>query len=101
MKKLSKKDILHIAKLSNISLSPKEIEKFTPQLSKIVDFVGELSNLKTDKVTPTTHTTNLKNVFRKDHVKKKAILPQPSALSQTKKTKNGYFKVPAVLDKKT
>ena len=36
MGNLSKDDVLHVAKLSKLTLTPKEIPKFQVQLSKVV-----------------------------------------------------------------
>ncbi|HCR36463.1 hypothetical protein A2130_02055 [Candidatus Woesebacteria bacterium GWC2_33_12] len=101
MTKLTKKEVLHVAKLSNLTLTDAEIKKFTPQLSKIVGFVGQLSEVDTNSVEPTNQTTGLTNVFREDKVISENILTQGQALSGTDNTYNGLFKVPAVLENRT
>ncbi len=100
MAKLTKKDVLHVAKLSNLTLTDAEIKKFTPQLAKIVEFVSQLSEVDTDGVSPTSQTTGLTNILREDVVKSDELLSQEEALSNTDGY-NGFFKVNAVLENRT
>lgn len=65
---VSKEDVLHIAKLSRLSLTEQELEKYTTDLSNIVNFANELSNIDISDVKPTAHILDIKNVFRKDKV---------------------------------
>lgn len=101
MTAISDSDIKHIAKLANIKLSEEEIKKFTPQLSKIIDYVSELSEVDTKDVEPTSQTTGLTNVTRSDLVNAGNILTQGEALSGTEETHNGYFKVGAILSERS
>jgi len=101
MTKLTKKEVLHVAKLSNLQLTDKEISKFLPQLSKIVEFIGNLNEVDTKNIEPTTQTTGLTNVTREDKVVSENMLTQEEALSGTSNTYNGLFKVPAVLSERT
>lgn len=90
MAKLTKSDVLHIAKLAKLNLNDVEVEKFLPQLSKVVDFVGQLSEVDTSGVEPTSQTTGLENVTREDIVDTSRVLPQDE-----------YFKVKAILEGRT
>ena len=65
---VSKEDVKHIAKLSKLNLTEEELEKYTNELSSIVDFANELSNINVDGIKPTAHILDIKNVFRKDEV---------------------------------
>ncbi|MDO4283502.1 MAG: Asp-tRNA(Asn)/Glu-tRNA(Gln) amidotransferase subunit GatC [Clostridia bacterium] len=67
---VSKEDVKHIAKLSKLYLSEDELEKYTKDLSSIVDFANELSSIHVDGVKPTAHILDIKNVFRKDERQK-------------------------------
>jgi aspartyl-tRNA(Asn)/glutamyl-tRNA(Gln) amidotransferase subunit C len=101
MTKLNKKDVIHVAKLSNLVLSDTEMKKFLPQLSKIVDFIGQLSEVNVKDVEPTSQTTGLTNVLREDKIISENILTQEQALSGTDNTFNGLFKVSAILENRT
>ncbi len=100
MAKLTKKEVKHVADLSNLVLTEAEITKFTPQLDKIIEFVSTLDEVDTKNVEPTSQTTGLKNVLRDDIVKSDELLSQEEALSNTD-GHNGYFKVKAILTNRT
>ena len=101
MANLTKSDVLHVAKLAKLNLTDEEIEKFTPQLSQIIEYVGELSKVDTNNIDPTTQTTGLKDVLREDETSGEELLTQDEALSGTDSAHNGYFKVEAVLTERS
>jgi len=101
MAKLTKSDVLHVAKLAKLDLADKEVTKFTPQLDKIVDYISELSEVDTKDVEPTSQTTGLTDVFRQDEINSTEVLSQDQALSGTDATHNGYFKVKAILTERS
>jgi aspartyl-tRNA(Asn)/glutamyl-tRNA(Gln) amidotransferase subunit C len=101
MAKLTKSDVLHVAKLAKLDLTDGEIEKFTLQLSKIVDYISELSQVDTKNTEPTSQTMGLTDIFRGDEVKPDEFLSQDEALSGTDATHNGYFKVKAILSERS
>jgi len=100
MSKLTKADVLHVAKLAKLDLTENEIKKFLPQLSNVIEHFSEMDKVDTSGVEPTSQTTGLENVFRGDEIKESEIT-QDSALSGTDKNYNGYFKVPAILEGRT
>lgn len=99
--KLTKDDVIHVADISNLKLTPHEVDIFYSQISKIVEFVGSLSEVDTKDVEPTSQTTGLKNVYRKDEVLGDRMLSQKKALSGTENIHNGFFKVGAILEGRT
>ena len=99
MAKLSDKDIKHVAKLANLKLTKEEVDKFKGQLSEVIDYFEELSEVDTKGVEGAARTTTLENVFKKDEVKEN--LDQHEALSGTESVHNGYFKVPAILSERS
>lgn len=101
MAKLKKEEILHIAKLAKLNLTDTEIENFTPQLSSIIDYFSELSEVDTKNLEPTSQTTGLENVYRNDEISSDESLTQEEALSGKDKVHNGYFKVKAILEGRT
>jgi aspartyl-tRNA(Asn)/glutamyl-tRNA(Gln) amidotransferase subunit C len=100
MGKLKKADVKHVAKLAKLNLTPKEVEKFRNQLSKIISYVEELNEVDTSNVKPTSQTTGLENMVRKDVARIGECLSQNETLSGTEMTDNGYFVVPAILEKR-
>ncbi len=98
---LNKDDVVHVAKLAKLTLTDSEIEKFKSQLSKVISYISELSQVDTKKDEPTSQTTGLENIKRKDEVKPQDSLSQEEALSGTDKTHNGYFIVPGILEERS
>lgn len=94
--KLSREQVLHIAKLANIKLTEKEIEQFKTQLTEIINYVQLLNILDTTKVSPTSQVTGLKNISRIDSEGKS--ISQKEALSQAKKTYKGYFQTEGIFN---
>jgi len=101
MTKLTKNDVLHVAKLAKLPLTDDEVDKFTDQLSSIISYMDELNAVDTSNVEPTSQTTGLENIFRKDEVKPDQILSQDAALSGSEEIYNGYFKVDAILTERS
>lgn len=96
---LKKSDIEHVAALAKLKLTSEETSKFVNQLSEVLNFIGQLSEVDTENVLPTSQTTGLTNVKRIDEVK--PGLTRDEALSGTDKTHNGYFVVPGILEERT
>jgi len=94
---LTRKEILHLARLANLYLADEEIEKYRRQLSETVNYVKNLSELNTDNVAATNQTTNLENVTFIDGEINERQLSQEEALSGTKQKKNGYFVVKRII----
>lgn len=101
MSKISSKDIEHVAKLSKLTLTSKEVARFGNQLSKVVDYIHELDEVETSGTEPTSQTTGLKNVYRNDEPNIQDTLMQNQATSGTENIYNGYFKVPGILEERS
>jgi len=94
--KLSYEQVRHIAWLARLGLSEEEVEKFSLQLSNILENSEILQQVDTANVPPSTHTVPLQNVFRKDDVAKS--YPQAEILSNAPKQEENCFKVQAILE---
>ena len=70
MSKIDKKQVEHIAELSRINLSDKEKEKFSKELSQILDYFEKLKEVNTENVSPISQVTGIKNVLREDEEEK-------------------------------
>jgi aspartyl-tRNA(Asn)/glutamyl-tRNA(Gln) amidotransferase subunit C len=101
MTKLTKDDVMHVAKLAKLDISDAEIAKYTTQLSSVLDHFEELSEVDTKDVEPTSQTTGLTGVDRNDIITNSESLTQDEALSGTDQTYNGYIKVKAILSERT
>jgi aspartyl-tRNA(Asn)/glutamyl-tRNA(Gln) amidotransferase subunit C len=65
---LTKDEVRHVAKLARLALREDEVEKFTTQLTKVLDYVEILKEVNTDGVPETSQVTGLQNVLEKDEV---------------------------------
>jgi aspartyl-tRNA(Asn)/glutamyl-tRNA(Gln) amidotransferase subunit C len=63
---LTKKDILHLAKLANLQLTDEEVEKYLNQLEQTLEYVENLKELDTKNVNTTSHATETENVYFED-----------------------------------
>lgn len=97
--KLSREQVLHLAKLVNLSLSDEEIERFQSQLGETIDYIQNLNELDTSKIVETSHAVNLKNVAFEDGASSPRTFTQSQALANAKNAKSGHFAVPKILDK--
>jgi aspartyl-tRNA(Asn)/glutamyl-tRNA(Gln) amidotransferase subunit C len=92
---LSREEVLHVAELARLSLSPAEIELFTGQLNEILEYVEKLQELDTRGVAPLAHVIPLGNVFREDQVLES--LPLDAALENAPAREDGNFLVPRII----
>ena len=66
---ISKEEIKHIADLSMLNLSDKEIDKYTENMKEIVEFANTINSLDTEGITESAFALDSYNVFRKDEIK--------------------------------
>lgn len=90
-------DINNLAILANLPLTKKQKEDLAPSLPSIISYMDEIKQLDVDSIPETTRVTEEENVLREDIVT--PSLSQEEALQNAKETHNGFFVVPAILDK--
>jgi aspartyl-tRNA(Asn)/glutamyl-tRNA(Gln) amidotransferase subunit C len=91
------KDIIdHVSKLAHLEFSEDELSAITPQFSKILDYIDELSKIDLEGVEPMTHVLDNTNVMRDDEVKESITVQE--ALKNAPKHNDIFFKVPKVFD---
>jgi aspartyl-tRNA(Asn)/glutamyl-tRNA(Gln) amidotransferase subunit C len=93
---LSSKEVLKVGTLSRIRLTPEEVEKFSSQLSGILDYVDKLRELDTQGVEPLAHALPIHNVLRPDEPRP-GLTPE-QALAGAPQADGDFFRVPRVLD---
>ena len=94
--KLSYEQVRHIAWLARLGLGEEEVDKFSLQLSNILDNFEILKEVDTADVPPATHTIPLQNVIRKDDVADS--YPQAEILLNAPKQEGDCFRVQAILE---
>ncbi len=69
MAKISRDDVLKLAKLSMIELSEDQLVRFTKELDEIVQYVEQLQSVNVEGLEPTFQVTGLQNVTRVDEIR--------------------------------
>lgn len=93
--KLTKDDVLKIADLAMLNLSDEELEKFTPQLSSVLELSSKMDSFNLEDREPVDHPFSLSNVFRDDVVEEVDI--KDSILANAPDVEDNQFKVPPAL----
>lgn len=88
--------VRHLAHLARLSMSDEEVASATQELTSIVGYIDQLSEVETDSVEPTAHAIPIRNVLREDTIR--SSIDQAEALSNAPQQENGFFRVPKVLD---
>lgn len=95
--KITKDEVLHVANLARLEISPENIDRFAEQIGQILDYVETLNTVDTDGVRPTSHAISLTNAFREDreieHLERNAVLKN----APDKDEDDGSFLVPKVV----
>ncbi len=97
MAKLDISQIEHIAKLSRLELTTEEKRHYCEQLSSILDYVGQLSEVDTENVEPTANITGLSNVSREDEIEESGV-SHKEIEKNAPEFKDGSFVVPGVFE---
>jgi len=91
---ISIEEVGRVAQLARIELTSAEKEKFSRDLSAILDYVDQLDEIDVSTVAPTSQVTGLKNVLRQDVV---VGFDQAQLLVRLASTSQGnYIKVKSV-----
>jgi aspartyl-tRNA(Asn)/glutamyl-tRNA(Gln) amidotransferase subunit C len=93
--KLSREEVLHIARLARLGLDEAEIDKFSEQLSNLLEHFRVLQQVDTTGVPPTAQSIALQNVIRSDETQ--ASLPADQVLANAPQKEGDFFRVRPVL----
>lgn len=92
---LTDEEVLKIAELARIELSPEEVERFKNGLSTVLDYVADLQKVDTENLDIVSSVTGLENVQRED-------IPvvaenRDKILAGAPEIKDGLYKVKSIL----
>ena len=92
MTKVSREEVLKIARISHIALHDDEIEPIVEQLEQVLSYAERVMQVATHVEEPSTKNIN---IFRDDFV-----IPQDPEpiLAQAPEREGDYFVVPVILD---
>jgi len=97
---ISREQIEHIAKLARMELTDKEKEKFSTELSSILDYIDKLNQVETKIVESISQITGLENIVREDASRKEDTRSdiRDKFIKAAPAKKDNYFKVPKILE---
>jgi aspartyl-tRNA(Asn)/glutamyl-tRNA(Gln) amidotransferase subunit C len=94
--KLTREEVLHIAKLARLGVSDEDVASFQEQLSNILENFETLQKVDTTDIPPTAQPNPLQNVLKDDNIQ--PSLPQEDVLANAPKREGEFFRVKAVLE---
>ena len=94
--KLTRDEVLHIARLARMDLTEDEMDRFREQLSNLLEHFETLQQVATGNVPPTAQAIDLQNVMRDDAVV--SSLAAGEILANAPRREGDYFRVRAVLE---
>ncbi len=95
-RKITVSDVEKVAALARLGLSAEDRNMFVRQLNDILLYMEKLGELDTRAIEPLAHVLPLRNVVREDVVR--GGLDQEEALRSAPEKKDGFFKVPPVIE---
>lgn len=100
--KVTEKDVLYVADLANLELTPEECRTMLRDLSSILDYIGRLNQLDTTDVPPMSQVS-IEPGAALDHAQRDDVLrpclPHQDAIKNAPTTDGQFFKVPKVIER--
>ncbi len=96
MSTISVEEVERVAALAEIGMSREEAERLTPDLVKIAEYAGQVSEIAKPSIPPTVQSIPLFNVWREDVAG--TPIDRDALLSAAPEQEDGMFKVPQILE---
>jgi aspartyl-tRNA(Asn)/glutamyl-tRNA(Gln) amidotransferase subunit C len=93
---LDRDQVHKVAHLARLELAVEEEDKFATQLSSILDYFEQLSELDTSNVEPTTRAIDLSNVTRSDRLQPYG--DRETILEGAPERDDNFFRVPKIIN---
>jgi aspartyl-tRNA(Asn)/glutamyl-tRNA(Gln) amidotransferase subunit C len=94
--RISREDVLHVARLARLELSETEVVRMRSELSDILAYIDKLRSVDTAGVPPTSHAVPLTNVMREDEPR--PSLPLADMLANAPEAAGDFFRVPRIIE---
>ena len=94
--KVTREELLHIAKLANLSIKEEEVDKYLLNLQDILNFANVVNQAPVEGLKETIGSNDNYNVFRKDEVVE--FEDQESLLQNAPEKEQNMFKIPKVIN---
>jgi aspartyl-tRNA(Asn)/glutamyl-tRNA(Gln) amidotransferase subunit C len=96
MATITREQVLSLAELSKVTLTEEEVNDLQIDLTNILEYLDQLSEIDTENVEPTYLVNDLKNVLREDKVRE-PLSSSEQLLSIAPDEYKNQIKVPKVL----
>ena len=96
---MDKETVAKVARLSALEMEDAELEKLAPQLSGIIKWVEQLSEVNTDDVEPLANVVDSDLFLREDEVNDGACADK--VLANAPEETQGFFVVPKVVEQES
>lgn len=90
---IDREHVLHVARLARLHLDDDEVERFTAELSQVLDHIEVIGELDLEGVEPTDHVVELENVLRPDEPRES--WPREQVLAEAPDATDDAFRVPS------
>jgi aspartyl-tRNA(Asn)/glutamyl-tRNA(Gln) amidotransferase subunit C len=111
--KVSEQDVVYVAELANLELTPEERERMVRDLNSILEYMDRLNELDTSKVPPMAQVSDRYGVDDSKQGSKRfayanrddileglrKMLPRGEALVNAPDADNDFFRVPKVIER--
>ncbi len=94
--KITKETVEYVARLARLQLEPQEVEAYTLQIDKILEYMESLNTLNTDGVEPTSHAVPVACVMRED-AERSSFAAEESVANAPQRI-DTFFKVPQIIE---
>jgi len=92
MARITRDEVLHVARLARLELSDDEVAKFQEQLSDILEAVSKVSELDLSGVPPTAHPLQIANAWAEDEPR--PCLSHEEAFANAPDVEDDHFRTP-------
>ena len=92
---LDREQVHKVANLARLEMTEAEAEQMATQMSSILEYFEQLSELDTDGVPPTTRAIDVSNVTRPDELR--PYLNREAILKEAPDPDGDFFRVPKIL----
>jgi aspartyl-tRNA(Asn)/glutamyl-tRNA(Gln) amidotransferase subunit C len=94
--KITKEVVEYVAHLGRLDLESHEVDLYTGQLDRILQYMDKLNTLDTEGIDPTSHAIHVDCMLREDFVKDSFDIE--SSLQNAPERKGNFFKVPPIIE---
>ena len=100
--KISREDVLRVAELAHLDLTPEEVELYCTQLDEILTYIGKLNELDIEKVEPMAQVLFAAAGDAHPELRDDVLAPcdvGAAVLAQAPHAQPPFFRVPKVIEK--